>query len=46
MHGEKRNVFRIIVGKTKGNRPLERPGRSWKDNINMDFRKIRWGCMD
>jgi hypothetical protein len=41
--GEKRNEYRILVGKPEGKRPLGRPRRRWVDNIKMDLRKIRWG---
>jgi hypothetical protein len=40
--GEKRNAYRILVGKPEGNRPLGRPRRRWVDNIKMDLREI--GC--
>jgi hypothetical protein len=33
--GEKRNVYRALVGESEGNRPLERPVRRWKDYIKM-----------
>jgi hypothetical protein len=36
--GEKRNAYRILVGKPEGKRPLGRPRRSWVDNIKMDLR--------
>jgi hypothetical protein len=36
--GEKRNPYRILVGKPEGNRPLGRPRRWWADNIKMDLR--------
>jgi hypothetical protein len=32
--GARRNAYRILVGKSEGKRPLERPRRSWVDNIN------------
>jgi hypothetical protein len=35
----KRNVYRILVGKTEGTRPLGRPRRRWVDNIKIDLRK-------
>jgi hypothetical protein len=37
---EKRNAYRILVGKPEGKRPLGRPRRRWVDNIKMDFRRI------
>jgi hypothetical protein len=43
-YGEKRNAYRILVGKPEGKRPLGRPRRRWVDNIRMDLRKI--GCDD
>jgi hypothetical protein len=44
--GEKRNVYRILVGKLQGKRPLGRPRRRWEDNITMNLRDIGWGGMD
>jgi hypothetical protein len=35
--GEKRNAYRLFVGKQEGKRPLERPRRRWVDNIRMDL---------
>jgi hypothetical protein len=37
--GEKRNAYRILVGKPEGKRPLERPRRRWVDNIKMALRE-------
>jgi hypothetical protein len=37
---EKRNAYRILVGKPEGRRPLGRPRRRWVDNIKMDLREI------
>jgi hypothetical protein len=42
--GEGRNVYRVLVGKPEGKRPLERPRRRWEDGIKMDLRDIGWGC--
>jgi hypothetical protein len=38
--GEKRNVYRLLVGMPEGKRPLGRPRRSWMDNIKMDLLEI------
>jgi hypothetical protein len=43
---EKRNAYRILMEKLKGNRPLGRPRRRWVDNIKMDLRKIGWDGTD
>jgi hypothetical protein len=37
---EKTNVYRILVGKPEGKRPLGRSRRRWMDNIKMDLREI------
>jgi hypothetical protein len=44
--GEKRNAYRILVGKPQGKRPLGRPRRRWEDNIKTDLRGIGWVGMD
>jgi hypothetical protein len=41
--GEGRNVYRVLVGKSEGRRPLGRPRRRWDDGIKMDLREIGWG---
>jgi hypothetical protein len=38
--GEGRGVYRVLVGRRKGKRPVGRPGRRWEDNINIDLREI------
>jgi hypothetical protein len=40
MHGEGRGVYRVLVGRPKGGRPLGRPRRRWEDNIKMNLREI------
>jgi hypothetical protein len=37
--GERRGVYRVLVGKPKGKRPFGRPRRRWEDNIKWFFRK-------
>jgi hypothetical protein len=44
--GEKRNAYRILVGKPEGKRQLGRPRRRWDNNIKMELREIGWGGMD
>jgi hypothetical protein len=44
--GEKRNAYRLLVGKPEGKRPLGRPRRRWVDNIRMDLREVGWGDVD
>jgi hypothetical protein len=44
--GEKRNPYRILVGKLERKRPLGKPKCRWEDNIRMDLREIEWGGMD
>jgi len=40
--GEERGVYRVLVGKLEGKRPLGRPRRRWVDNIRMDLQEV--GC--
>jgi hypothetical protein len=44
--GEGRGVYRVLVGKPEGKRPLGRPRRRWEDNIRMDLQEVRWGYED
>jgi hypothetical protein len=44
--GEKRNAYRLLVGKTEGRRPLGRPRHRWLDNIRMDLVQAGWGDVD
>jgi hypothetical protein len=39
--GEGRGVYRVLVGRPEGKRPLGRPRHRWEDNIKMDLREIR-----
>jgi hypothetical protein len=41
--GEKRNAYRLLVGKPEGRRPLGRPRRRWLDNVRMDLVEVGWG---
>jgi hypothetical protein len=44
--GEKRNVYRLLVGKPEGKRPQGRPRRRWIDNIKMDVLEIGLSVVD
>ena len=44
--GEETGVYRVLVGKPEGKRPLARPRRRWVDNIGMDLQEVRCGYMD
>jgi hypothetical protein len=39
-------VYRVLVGKPEGKRPLGRPRRRWEDNIKMDLQEVGCGGMD
>jgi hypothetical protein len=41
--GEKRNAYRLLVGKPERKRPLGKPGRRWVDNMRMDLVEVGWG---
>ena len=44
--GEERGVYRVLVGKPEGKRPLGRPRLRWVDNIRMDLQEVGCGYMD
>jgi hypothetical protein len=44
--GEERNVYRVLMGKPEGKRPLGRPRHRWEDGIRMDIRESGWGSVD
>jgi hypothetical protein len=44
--GVGRCVYRVLVGKPEGRRPLGRPRRRWEDNIRRDLQEVGWGCED
>ena len=43
--GEGRVVYRVLVGKPEGRKPLGRPRRRWEDNIKMDLQEVGCGGM-
>jgi len=45
-YGERRCVYRVLVGKPEGKRPLGRPRRRWEDNIKMDLQEVGSEGMD
>jgi hypothetical protein len=44
--GEGRGVYRVLVGKPEGKKPLGRPRRRWEDNIRTDLQEMGCGGMD
>jgi hypothetical protein len=44
--GKGRGVYRVLMGKPEGRRPLGRPRRRWEDNVRMDLREVGCGCVD
>ena len=42
----RRGVYKVLVGKPEGRRPLGRPRRRWEDNIKMDHEEVGRGCGD
>jgi hypothetical protein len=44
--GEDRKLYKVLVGKPEGKRPLGRPRHRWEDGIRMDLREIAWGNVD
>jgi hypothetical protein len=44
--GEKRNAYRLLVGKPEGKRPLGRPRCRWVDNVRIDLGEVGWGDVD
>jgi hypothetical protein len=44
--GEGRGVYRVLVGKPEGRRPMGRPRHRWENNIRMDLREVGCGSVD
>ena len=44
--GERRGVYRVLVGKPEGKRPFGRPSRRWENNIKIDLQEVGCGGMD
>jgi hypothetical protein len=44
--GEERNLYRVLMGKPEGTKPLRIPRHRWEDGIRMDLREIGWGSVD
>jgi predicted small integral membrane protein len=44
--GQKRNAYRLLVGKPEGRRALGRPRRKWVDKIRIDLVEVVWGDVD
>jgi hypothetical protein len=44
--GEERKVYKVLMGKPEGRRPLGRPRRGWEDGVRMDLRETGLGGVD
>jgi hypothetical protein len=44
--GDRRDVYRVLVEKPEGNRPLERPSNTWEDNTKMDLKEVGFEVMN
>jgi hypothetical protein len=44
--GERRGVYRVLVGKPEGKKPLGRPRHRWENNLKTDLQKVGWRGMD
>jgi hypothetical protein len=44
--GDRRGVYRVLVGRPEGRRSLGRPRHIWEDNIKMDLQEVGWEGMD
>jgi hypothetical protein len=40
--GDSRGVYRVLVGKSEGKRPLGKPRHRWENNIKMDLQEVGW----
>ena len=45
-YGERRDTYRVLVGKPEGKRPLGRPRRRWENNMKMDLQEMGCGGVD
>jgi hypothetical protein len=45
-YGERKGIYRILVGEPEGKRPLGRPRLKWEDDIKVDLWEVGCGCMD
>jgi hypothetical protein len=45
-YGDRRGVYKVLVGNPEGRRPLGRDRLRWEDNIKMDLQEVGCGCMD
>jgi hypothetical protein len=44
-YGERKGLYRVLVGKPEGKRPLKRSRLRWEDNIKMNLQEERCGCV-
>jgi hypothetical protein len=46
LRGERRGVYRVLVGTPEGKRPLGKPRRRWEENIKLDLQEVACGDVD
>jgi hypothetical protein len=46
LFGEEKSVYKVLMGKPEGKKPLGRPRRRWEDGIRMDLRDSGWGSLE
>jgi hypothetical protein len=44
--GDVRGLYRVLVGRLEGMRPLARPRCRWEDNIKLELKEVGWGSLD
>jgi hypothetical protein len=45
-YGERRSIYRVLMGRPEGKRPIGRPRHKWENNTKMDLQEVECGGMD